>query len=360
VKAAGGRPTSALITHIRKEIEAGKHPSGEFLPTVRELSKVHGLACSTVHRALKQLVAEGLIAAEPRQGYRVLAGSGRAERGCPLAYVFSREEYFTLQGSFEKLLLAAFQKAAARRGWTLLSALVGLEDIDRNIEDLKEARVGAVAVDSNNPEIIGAFQDAGFAVVSVNSWLEDMDVDNVVQDGQLGGIQAVGHLVERGHQRIGWFGMTDFVGHSMDRYSGAVAGMGRAGLTLRPDFVIGDKGEKGRAALRELLSRDERPTAMLALWQGSAEIVAGVAAELGLKLGEDIDVVSWTREEDYAETHLAAFKGGAIPAAVTWSVNQMAEAAVARVEERRRRPDLPTVRIKIPTRLMLGEGQADG
>jgi len=40
-----------------------------------------------------------------------------------------------------------------------------------------------------------------------------------------------------------------------------------------------------------------------------------------------------------------------VPPAVTWSVATMAEIAVARLEERRTRRDLPTIHLRIPTRL---------
>ncbi|HOX05005.1 MAG TPA: GntR family transcriptional regulator, partial [Planctomycetota bacterium] len=99
---------------IREAISQGDYGPGEYLPTVRELSRRHRLACSTVHRALQTLVDEGLVAAENRQGYRVLPGAGDPLRGCPVAYVFSStEEQEPLASSYQRSLLAAFATAGA-------------------------------------------------------------------------------------------------------------------------------------------------------------------------------------------------------------------------------------------------------
>ena len=71
-------------------IESGRFAGGEFLPTVRELSARYGVARKTVNRALKVLECDGLVAAEPRQGYRVLARAGDPDQGCPIALVTQR------------------------------------------------------------------------------------------------------------------------------------------------------------------------------------------------------------------------------------------------------------------------------
>jgi DNA-binding LacI/PurR family transcriptional regulator len=354
----GGRPTSALITLLHKEISAGKFPAGEFLPTVRELSSRHGLACSTVHRALKQLVADGVVAAEPRQGYRVLAGADGAEpeRGCPVAFVFSEEDYPPEEGDFSNVLLSAFQRAAAARGWSLLSMAARPGRIGEVVEQVRSGRAGAVAVDNSEPEILDALSGTGLPVVAVNCWPRALELDCVMQDGQLGGLQAAEYLLARGHRKIAWFGRGGFVDHSMDRLSGAMVGMMQAGLSLDPrsqwDVDYGDAEQRAR----ELLAGQDRPTAILALWQYTAAALARVAGEMGLQVGKDFDLVGWAREEDFDRTHALAFEEGKRPPAIVWSVNQMAEAALGRLQLRRERPGISTLRIKVPTRLRLGDG----
>ncbi len=344
-----------LISRLRRGIRNGQVAPGEFLPTVRELSREHGLAPSTVHRAMRRLVAEGLIVAEPRQGYRVLAGGADPERGCPVAFVFNEEDYPPEEGDFAEVLLGAFQRAAAARGWSLLSAAVGPGGGAELVERLRAGRAGAVAVDSSEPEMLEALRKTGLPVVAVNCWPRTVEMDCVMQDGQLGGLQAAEYLLERGHRSIAWFGRGGFVDHSLDRLGGAVLGLMKSGLSLdgRSRWDVDYPDADVRA--RELLSGADRPTAVLALWQYTAAALGKVAREMGLVVGRDLEVVGWAREEDFDRTHATAFAGTETPPAVVWSVAEMAEAALGRLQLRRERPGLAPLRIKVPTRLRVSD-----
>jgi len=86
-----GSTGARLREDLRALIESGRFAGGEFLPPVRELSTRYGVARKTVNRALKVLESDGLVAAEPRQGYRVLARAGDPDQGCPIAFITKRE-----------------------------------------------------------------------------------------------------------------------------------------------------------------------------------------------------------------------------------------------------------------------------
>lgn len=61
-----------LADLLRAQIESGKFPPGSSLPAVRTLMDTHGVASSTVQKALRALTAAGLIEPAPgRQGPRV-------------------------------------------------------------------------------------------------------------------------------------------------------------------------------------------------------------------------------------------------------------------------------------------------
>jgi hypothetical protein len=87
---------------------------------------------------------------------------------------------------------------------------------------------------------------------------------------------------------------------------------------------------------------------------------ARAARELGLALGRDLDLVGWCAEGHWDRAYEAAFGPGQVPPTVTWSVTQMAEAALARLAERRAHPELPTMRMNIETRLRAPGGAAAG
>ncbi|MEY3659873.1 MAG: hypothetical protein RLZZ169_698 [Pseudomonadota bacterium] len=75
LKIAAGSATPAfqqIVEQLHFQISSGELPAGSKLPSLRELAKKHGLAINTVAKALRQLEFRGLLAAQPRSGYRVV------------------------------------------------------------------------------------------------------------------------------------------------------------------------------------------------------------------------------------------------------------------------------------------------
>jgi LacI family transcriptional regulator len=169
---------------------------------------------------------------------------------------------------------------------------------------------------------------------------------------------AAGYLVKCGHKRIAWLGYSP-AGTSAqvaERLAGAVAGLERAGRELprelRAEVKVEDFVALGAAA-RELLARPDRPDAILALWQPAWQLLLRSAEELGLAPGRDFAMVGWSTAEAYELTYAPLFRSGSVQPAAVWSVIDLAAAAIARVEERLAKPDLPAVHIRIPARLRL-------
>jgi len=348
-----GRNSSWLAGLLRRKIGTGGMPVGEYLPTVRELSGEHGVSRETARRAIKLLEAEGLVAAEARHGVRVLARVNDPDRGLPVAFVASRPEGPGLWDDFHRMLLAGLQKAAAERGWSLL-AVAGVGRSGREVtEQLRDCRVCGIVLDTISPEVVAAVRRLGMPAVMMDAWDPEMSLDAAVQDGFQGALLAAQHLAGRGHRRIGWLGPIAESAQSRERFGGAAAGIAAAGLELVPEFLADTPRAGAPAAARRMLSRPDRPTAVLGLWHEAAAALVRAATELGLRPGSDLDVVGWTPEEQYDTVYRALFDGGAPPATMVWSVAELARAAVARLAERRAKPALAPALIKIPVRLRL-------
>jgi len=60
-----------LAKKMNKDIMKGKYGSGHRLPSIRQLSSVHGYSKSTVLKALEKLKTQGIIYVLPRSGYYV-------------------------------------------------------------------------------------------------------------------------------------------------------------------------------------------------------------------------------------------------------------------------------------------------
>ncbi len=350
-----GRAAATVAERICQEIEEGRATSGQFLPPVRELAGIHSVGSKTIWRALKALEAEGLIAAEPRQGYRVLPGAGVPLRGCPLAYVAGgRPEDWI--GSTDRLL-GSLREAAERRGWSLLAVGCAERDADEVLEQLRAARTFGVALDTQDPEVMKAVRDSRVPAVMLNAWIPDSGLDSVMQDGQLGGMLAARYLIEQGCRRIAYFGRCNPEAHSADRFSGAAAGIATAGLNLEPGMIVRVTSDDAAEKARALLSGDDPPDGIIAPYHGSSRRLAGTVREMGLELGRDVRVVGWCPEELYESEWFHPLKDGPVPPVITWSVSALAETALARLVERRANPEQPPLRVKVPTWLKFAGGK---
>lgn len=344
---------------MKELIVSGKVGSGEYLPTMRDLCARYRLPSETVGRALHHLEAEGLVRSEPRRGYRVLARANDPDRGCPLGLVFYEKDW----DPFERKLMAALQQAATKLGRSVLAVSRGDGAPKELVAKFRSARAWGALLNVSDPRLFDQLKRDGIPAVLVGTWHERPDIDSVSQDGFAGAMAAAAHLAARGHRRIGWLGYALAGGarEIIERTLGAIGGLASLGLRLEPELRMEMPLEDSAAALecaRRLLRAPNRPTGILALWQVPAAGLVRAAAEEGLVPGRDFEMVGWSDEESYESEYRPMFGGGPIAPAMTWSLTGMAQAAIARLEQRRAQPGLPPVRLRIPAGLRLPDEQA--
>jgi LacI family transcriptional regulator len=341
------------VTALRAGISEGRIAAGQFLPTERELSAEHGLARMTVRRALRALERDGLVAIEPRHGCRVLSAANDPRRGCPVAHVFATGSHQERLDATHQHLHLALREVLAARGWSMLEVHMSGRPGAEVLEQLRTARAWGMIIDAADPKLLRLIRDSGAPAVLVDAWNEDSPLDAVLQNSYQGGFLAARHLLDRGHTRIVWFGPVAESSFSRERFGGAVAAIGAAGLDLPVSQRIDTSGWDAEAAAIEMLSRPDRPRAILALWSGLAVAVVAAARRLGLVPGRDLDLVGWAIEEQY-DAYAAEFAGAPVPPTVVWSSSDMARMAVARLADRQANPQLPPMRIDVAAKLKMG------
>ncbi len=126
---------------------------------------------------------------------------------------------------------------------------------------------------------------------------------SVSVDQEMGGMLAAQHLLGLGHRRIGVVTGPIKTNSRIGRVNGIRTALSRAGIDL-PDSLIWQGGgvigfgdmegsELGRVGVRELLSRDEPPTAILT---GNDMYALGAyagARDLGYRVPDDISIVGF-------------------------------------------------------------------
>src|SRR5918995_396035 len=143
-------------------------------------------------------------------------------------------------------------------------------------------------------EHYGRLVDEGARLVFVNGALEGLDVPCVSVDERHAGFVATQHLIALGHERIGFVaGPADYL-PTREKAAGRdealrQAGLNPDGLVAHGDFTL----EGGRRALRQLLAKPNRPTAVICSSDVIAIGVVQEAREAGLDVPCDLSVVGF-------------------------------------------------------------------
>ncbi|MFC7331142.1 LacI family DNA-binding transcriptional regulator [Marinactinospora rubrisoli] len=138
-----------------------------------------------------------------------------------------------------------------------------------------------------------AERDVPFAAFG-RSWSEPEHGGWVDVDGAAGTRDAVDHLHEQGHRRIGFIGWRPGSGVGDDRRAGWERACAAHGLGPQPSAAAeNNEVRDGAAAARRLLDLPEPPTALVCVSDMIAIGCLGVLAERGLRPGRDVAVVGF-------------------------------------------------------------------
>jgi LacI family transcriptional regulator, galactose operon repressor len=166
---------------------------------------------------------------------------------------------------FSSELHRAVEDAARERGVLVFAGSCD-EDPEREREligSFRERRVDGIVVVPASHAYLYEELRAGTALVFVDRPASHLDADSVVSDNFGGATQAVSHLLERGHRRIGFLGDLLSISTAKERLRGYTQTLGGAGIPVDGDLVRTELRDPDAAAraIDEMLALPEPPTA---------------------------------------------------------------------------------------------------
>lgn len=286
------------------ETSALKKEKALMAATIHDVALEAGVGIGTVSRVVnnsprvKPATRERVLAAIDRLQYKPdpIARSMISKRTNSLGVIVP---FFTRPFFME--VLRGVEAVSGRLGRELVLYNVETDaQRDHYFSELPMHRkVDGLLIVSLTPDdaVARRFKDTGLPVVLIDAYsplFTSLVVNNVE-----GAYQAVRHLIEKGHRRIGFIngeieGNFKF-NQANDRLIGLHRAFGEAGLLFEPELALTSEWSTmgGKQAALQLLSQQKRPTAIFAASDMQAVGVLEAAKELGIAIPEQLSVIGF-------------------------------------------------------------------
>lgn len=198
---------------------------------------------------------------------------------------------------FSELVRGVESRAGELDYAVLLSRAEVMVELDTAVARLLgEGRVDGIIVqtlDAADPSELEAVSQANLPVVFVNT-VHPEHAGSVILDDEQGATTATQHLIDLGHQRIGFIGGLEAASSARRRLAGFHATMAKAGLETRPEWMTarGYRPTQGREALAAIMGVQEPPTALVVANVNAAMGVLMEARARGWSVPEQLSIVS--------------------------------------------------------------------
>lgn len=132
-------------------------------------------------------------------------------------------------------------------------------------------------------------------VVAIDPHYGPNYVPTIDADSYGGAVSATDHLISLGHRRIAFIGGRSELDSSLERQKGFHDAMAAAGVDVDPSLVTESRYDPDIAAqvARQLLEREDRPTAIFCANDVTAMRASRVAKSLGLDVPGDVSIVGF-------------------------------------------------------------------
>jgi len=291
-----GRPLYLTVKDaVRGAIDQGHFAPGVRLPSTKALSVELSVSLVTVHRAMQELVASGVLRRGQGKGTYVHESYGQTDRpglGYRFGLAFHAES--SLADAYHGQILEGVRQGVDNLGADLVLLRFG--------EDWRKECHGFLFVNPFEDQVVKIIRtfrsprdESPRAIMVVGASFSLPGVHCIDSDNDGIGRSAARHFASLGHTRVGFVGGTGRVSNDRDRWNGFRDSCEELGLVLHPDHVFRQDGwkvdEAHGARLEAMLRSESRPTALFAGGYYFALDVYSAAAAVGLRLPDQLSVI---------------------------------------------------------------------
>lgn len=271
---------------------------GDLLPPENTIARNYGVDRSTVRKALKMLVDDGLVEKIPGKGTVVLDRQ-KSIRQTATAALHRNIGFLLPSGNaitqpFYSTLFCVLERELKRFNFSLIySTFNEHDDLLKTISDYSLS--GIIFVSNTASAQIGVALEAGIPCTLVNSY--DPRIPSVLSDNDNGAYLAGKYLMECGHRSVIILsGVRSYI-CSAERINGFKRAFAEAGIKIPESAILPADSweqESGMNAIKHYLTTCKSlPSAIFCLNDRLAFGAMQAIYQCGLKVPEDISVVGY-------------------------------------------------------------------
>lgn len=327
--------------------------------TLKDVATLAGVSPSTVSRVCKdnpsisRETKEKVRKAMEQLGYEPsgqLAGQDAVSRTIGIILPPSPKESF--ENAFHLEVIRGISQFCNQHGY-INTVITGQDENEillalTNISKSGQVDGYIVTYSKQNDPIIDYLYSEGLLYVVIGKAHrfanQTVYIDN---DNVLAGQEATEYLIAKGHTNIAYLGSDSNLIYSADRKAGYRLALLNSGITVEPDHIVELPliPEESSTAVQELLSKEDRPTAILVSDDLFAVALERTCIEMGIVLPKDLSIISFNN---------SLFARLTSPQLTSIDINsiQLGIEAASQVINHIENPNLLATKIIVPHRLI--------
>lgn len=287
-----------LRQDLLARIRGGEFGPGDLLPSENQLCEEYGVSITTARRAFLELVKEGVVQRKAGVGTTVAPRVRQAR----LAFVSVDEEGDAWRHVSSAMgeLISGIGEHVWRRNASFSTSRVEGEGAAVYLRNLAgERSVDGVLLRVANDvdeEYLDVLEGASMPYVVIKRDVLGREINCVVSDDVTGARMATAHLLDLGHERIGFVCARPHLSLSRGRLAGYRAALKDYGAPFDENLVRQEENftmEMGYAAVRSLLQTEDRPGAVFVASDTMALGAYQAVWDLGLRIPDDVALVGY-------------------------------------------------------------------
>jgi DNA-binding LacI/PurR family transcriptional regulator len=282
--------------------EIARLSSNDRLPSRAELCKKLDTTRTTLDKAIKELVAEGLLYSRGGSGTYVANANDELAISAGNWGVIVRD---VTEGFYAKIVRGV-ENVAQSYGINVIlcNSDSDYEKQEQYIKRLSHSGVSGMIIvpvvssdTQQNYRLFNQLTELKVPFVFCNSNIVDWVASSVVtSNGYYGGYIATKHLLEKGYRNIAYIS-DQKIRTSIDRYQGYITALMENGIKVNQNIITIEHQSRwqqcGYEVMQKLLISDQIVDAVFCLNDKVAQGVYQAIAEAGLKVSDDIGVMGY-------------------------------------------------------------------